>query len=310
MTLRKFCVSFCLLSFSLASTADAALVRVFLLGGQSNAFGFGNTSDLPTSPVNLQQPQADVEFYFRSPNAHAEEDQLITLRPGTGATTSQFGPEVTFGRGLADSYATDPNTSVAVIKYARGATDLAFDWAAGGNATQAGDGPEYVEFQNTVTAGLAALTAAHPTDTIEVSGMIWMQGERDARQGFHGAYETNLNAFIDDVRQTYGANLPFVIGQLSDGQTALPAAGLAAVQAAQANVAAADPFAELVVTNGFSLLGDDLHFNSAGQIDLGEAFATELLPANSSGGAVPEPSTLALSLLGLPLMRCRRTRRD
>jgi len=65
-------------------------LRIVLLGGQSNADGRGSPSGLPTSPVNLQLPQDDVDFFDTS--------TLTTLRP-----LSQFGPEITLGRRLADS---------------------------------------------------------------------------------------------------------------------------------------------------------------------------------------------------------------
>tara|TARA_Y100001001_G_scaffold68567_1_gene66625 strand:+ start:145 stop:426 length:282 start_codon:yes stop_codon:yes gene_type:complete len=45
------------------------------------------------------------------------------------------------------------------------------------------------------------------------------------------------------------------------------------VRDAQANVAATDPNSYLIGTDPFALHSDDLHFNTEGQIALGEAFA-------------------------------------
>ncbi|MCU0779532.1 MAG: hypothetical protein MUF04_00360, partial [Akkermansiaceae bacterium] len=144
-------------------------IRVFLLGGQSNADGRAAPSGLPTSPVNLQLPQDDVDFYEN------EAGGLTTLRP-----LAEFGPEITLGRRLADAIADGTFTRVAMIKYAVGATDLANDWKAGGDATTSGDGPRYVSFQGVVRAGLAALAAKYPNAAIDIEGMLWVQGERDA----------------------------------------------------------------------------------------------------------------------------------
>jgi hypothetical protein len=72
-----------------------------------------------------------------------------------------------------------------------------------------------------VADGLAALTTAG--HTYEIIGMLWTQGERDARIGRTTAeYEADLIEFIADIRTRYGANLPFFLNRLSTGQTDIP----------------------------------------------------------------------------------------
>lgn len=244
--------------------AAVKMIRVFLLGGQSNADGRADPSGLPTSPVNLQQPQEDVDFY---------EGSLTTLRPVGG----QFGPEITWGRCLADTLGDGLTTRVAILKSAAGGTSLEVDWKPGGDATTAGDGGRYVTFQNTVTAGLAALASAYPNATLSIEGMLWVQGERDAKGGFENNYETNLTNFIADVRLTYGAELPFIISRLSIDQTNIPATPLGIVRDAQSAVAAADPLAALVDTDGFGILADNLHFDALGQQQIGNASCLQTL---------------------------------
>ena len=252
-------------------------IHVYLVAGQSNADGRGNPADLPRSPVDLQQPQTDIAYYFRiQGNGHPLSGELTTLRPGT-SESGQFGPAISFGRALADATAGDAATSIAIIKYANGGTNLHSQWKAGGDSSTAGDGPEYTQFQNTVTEGLAALAAAHPEKTLRIKGIIWMQGESDTLDGTRAnAYEANLTAFIDDVRQTIGSDLPFVIGRLSSAQTALNATRLQTVRDAQTAVASADPLVGIVNTDGFSLKSDDLHFDAQGQQELGSGFAAVL----------------------------------
>jgi len=240
-------------------------VRVFLVAGQSNAAGRGNSSDLPTSPVNLQVVQEDVDFY------EGTSGPLKNLEPGT-----QFGPEITLGRRLADLSSSDASSRIAILKYARGGTDLENQWRGGGDATTTGDGSEYLIFQTTVTNGLAALAAAYPGARITIEGAVWVQGERDARQGYHNEYEANLTAFIADFRQTYGDGLPFVVVRLSSGQTNLPLANLIGVRDAQTAVANADPRAPLVDSDSFGLQSDNLHFDALGQQQIGVASALAL----------------------------------
>jgi len=236
-----------------ASPAAHRTIKVFLLGGQSNMNGSGRAGDLPPE---LQRPQEDVLFF------HTRSSSVTSLRPGTG---SGFGPEITFGRTIADAL---PDESFALIKHAEAATDLENQW-------DPAEGSSYAAFRSVVAGGLEALAKeGHP---IEIVGMLWTQGERDARMGFGATYEANLKAFITDIRSRYGAGMPFFISQLSSAQTNLPAAGLDLVRKAQAKVAAADPTSHLVVTDTFGMRPDDLHFSSPGNMALGRGFADAYL---------------------------------
>jgi hypothetical protein len=153
-----------------------------------------------------------------------------------------------------------------------------------------------------VTSGIAALQAANPDATLQIAGMIWMQGESDSN-ALSAQYQANLTAFINDIRLTYGADLPFVIGQLSINQTGTNAdAGGTTenrntVRTAQAAVASALPRTALVTTGTFGLNSDNLHFSAAGQQALGSAFATQM----QSLVAVPEPATGAMTASALVL---------
>jgi hypothetical protein len=243
--------------------APVCRVRVFLQGGQSNADGRADPSGQPS--------YSDVDFYS---DTETRAGVLSDLYAGA-SETSQFGPELGFGRRLTDLLSCASTTRVAVIKYANGGTNLENDWKAGGDATTAGDGPDYLDFQQAVSDGLAALAGQYTGAVINIEGMIWMQGESDANNSYTNDYFSNLTNFVADVRSTFGTNLPFVIGRLSDAQTSISAPALAAIQAAQSAVAAADHRAGLVNTDAMAIKGDNLHFDVDGQLDLGKAFAYE-----------------------------------
>lgn len=277
------------------SRADT--ITVFLLGGQSNGAGFGDPADL--SGV-LAAPQPDVFLYHGKDDADLPADTWLSLQPGSNAL-GFFGPELAFGRAMSDAIGSDSN-SVAIIKDALGGTSLASEWAAGGDDTTAGDGAQYQAFQSTVDSGLASLSAMFPSETIVLGGMMWMQGESDTIfLSDAEAYAPNLEVLIEDLRLTYDDFLPFSIGGLSINQSALPPAHLGIVRDAQAAVAGADPLTGLVDTDSLVILADGLHFDSASQVALGEAFAANLL-------SIPEPSTGLLLLSGLALLRWKRGR--
>ncbi len=245
-------------NWSFTASTAGPFVRVFLLGGQSNAFGVGAASELPTSPVNLRQPQPDVLF-------HHPGGPLTTLRPGSGV---DFGPEVSFGRAVADA---SPGVTYAIIKHAEAGTNLFEEWAPG-------TGASYARFRDTVAGGLAALHAAGYAT--EIVGMLWHQGESDAHLGQQAAYQANLTAFIADIRSRYGANLPFLVGEIGNTMAGYEAA-LNAVIAAQQAVAAADPCTGFVPASDLPFWDDDVHFNTAGQIALGQRFAAGYADLNT-----------------------------
>ncbi|MFK7790392.1 MAG: sialate O-acetylesterase, partial [Phycisphaeraceae bacterium] len=264
-----------------ANPAQAEHYKVFLLGGQSNMDGRAATSGLTGPYANLQNPQADVQFY--------EGGSLRVLQPGSG---TDFGPEITFGRTIADEFGDD---NFALIKYAVGASDLANDW-------DPNTGSQYSSFQSTVTNGITALTTgANAGNTYEIVGMLWTQGERDARTGRTATqYQADLKGFIAGVRDDYGSDLPFFYSRLSSGQTDLSAGQLSAIRTAQDNVAAGDANAYLSDTDGMSIKSDNLHFDAAGQIALGEAFALSYI------SSVPEPSSLCLLAIAAAGVLIRR----
>ena len=235
--------------------AFGAEVKVILLGGQSNAVGQALSSGLPTSPVNLQLPQADVLFFYDG-NA-----SLTTLQPGSGGNpwpnAAYFGPEISFGRAIADATS---SVTYAIIKHGENGTALYNDW-------DPVTGPSYSRFRDTVSDGMAALQAAG--HTTEIVGMVWHQGESDAIENQQAPYESNLSAFMADIRTRYGANLPFLIGEIrrSNGPAFVTVAD------AQIAVAAADPFASFVPASDLTF-SDTYHFNATSLVTLGERFAT------------------------------------
>ncbi|MFA7171834.1 MAG: LamG-like jellyroll fold domain-containing protein [Kiritimatiellia bacterium] len=258
-------------SQAIAPSVTVTQLYVYLQGGQSNADGRAAPADLPTTPVNLQQPQTDVDFYYLT--------KLTYLYPATSSGT-MFGPEITCGRSLTDQLNLDVSNRVAIIKYAVGGTTLHTDWIAGGDATTSGDGPRYVSFQQTVTAGLAALAAKYPDAKISIKGMTWMQGESDtASNSGSEAYYTNMTNLIADVRLTVGVpNMPFVIGRLSINQTSVNnIANLPVVRDAQSLADTSYHWVGLVDTDIFGLKTDHLHFDAAGQQSLGYGFADQLI---------------------------------
>lgn len=270
--------------------ARAAHREVFLLGGQSNMVGMGN----PNLPVAqpFSAPLPDVRLYFGSSSATAPPlaYQWIDLAPGSG---NQFGPELSFGHTLNPA---DPIANCALIKHARGGSNVSADW----NPTVQNN--VYADFRTTVDAALQKLTDMG--DTYDIVGMLWTQGIRDGKDGRSSTeYQTDLERLIADVRLNYRTDLPVFISRLSINMTGagLPPptggrggelGGLANIRLGQENVVANDPLAFLIDTDDFGV-GDQSHFNTSGQIDLGKAFAASYY----DNVVLPEPSTAAITII-------------
>ncbi len=257
-------------------------LKLFIVAGQSNGDGRGNPADLP---ADLQNAQGVPIFH---------NGQWHGLQPGLTDTghPGMFGPEITFGRDVAAALSGE---NVALVKYAWGGTNLAIDW----NPNT--PGAHYAAF---LTAIKQAVANVGPDYIPEIAGMIWMQGESDTGILERAEnYETNLTDFIESVRTDLATpDMPFVIGQILNHPNYTYAD---MVRDAQMNVAAADRMVALIRTDDLPIIvGNDNHYNTAGQMELGARFATALLN-------VPEPSSVALlafGLIGLLLASARRKR--
>jgi len=297
-----------------SSEGDAAAVQVFVVAGQSNAVGAPSARGLPDSLTD----QTDVLYWYEV-GGTTSRDRFVDLGPVNGT----FGPELALGRTLSQRLSDD----VAVVKVAFGGTTLAMlggsqDWSPNSSREL------YDKLVDNVNAANSALLADNRQP--QLAGLFWMQGESDGKSGNLAggqspppqpetaeAYADNLTDFITRVRTDLGlAQLPVLVGKIkigdnpgvttnpdSDFNTSFGEWGYTpTIQAAQVAVAAADSNVFLVETNQISLGSDFLHFDQAGQVDLGEAFAEAYLVQ------VPEPSCFVLLTVALTALLGSRMR--
>ena len=271
---------------------QAEAVQVFIIAGQSNATGQGNRGGLDRDI----QLQPDVRYWY-------DTDRGISRKPGSrdrGFSTLRplggtIGPELGAGHILADSI----EEEIVIVKVAQGGTtltqlDRATDWSIDSTDEL------YDKLISNVQQATEALVAEGKQ--VDLAGFFWMQGESDAisssplPDGAVESYQTNLERFIQKTRDDLATpQLPFFIGKLRIGDgTDFRTSVFGTydftpdIWAAQAGAAASDPDTYLIDTSDFSLKDDHLHFNQAGQLDLGMAFANAYLQT------LPEPSTVLL----------------
>ncbi len=302
-------LALCLPGFGWSADAPAApgserKVFVVLLGGQSNAAGWGYHQHLLETGNPLAEPQEDVEL-FSGTGLPALINRLIPLQSGSGvpkaadprgvqqfpalggteAMLNHFGPELTLGRTVRDLIK-DPEAKVAVIKHAIGASNLHGHWRPDGTADSTRDGPIYKGFHATVKSGLAALQQCYPDHEIEIIGMGWVQGESDATAAQAANYEKNLTTFIQDIRATYGDSLVFALSRLSPNQPQSPE--FEVVRAAQQAVAAKGDRVVATETVGESyptakgFAEGALHYRSDALLQIGKDLAHAIMSARAA----------------------------
>jgi hypothetical protein len=325
---RIYCISAIVLLLTCTAPAPAA-VKVFLLGGQSNMAGVGGYSGYlgsnnppwtnpPYTVADAPCPsylanQSSVKFWNYndgiSPGSTAVHNPStgnawIKLQNGYGYRGDQFGPELSFGYRLHELF---PNDEIYLVKYGISGTDLGSQWNPYGSAEM------FNTFKARAQAAINNLVGQGKT--VDVEGMIWMQGESDCtNSSYAAAYAVNLKTLINKVRSDFsaydGANMKFVTGRITTMMypyyATLPNCNL--VRNAQVNMT--DPATPNYVRNTAWFDTDDLtwayygHYGTEGQIKLGTRFADAFAP-------VPEPSALALlagALMGLVVCEgCRRS---
>jgi hypothetical protein len=252
------------LIYSPASQSQVAALKVFILAGQSNMMGIGNETELP---AELIEPVDSVLYYQYSISG----SRWITQTPELN-----FGPELTFARCMTGTM----GEPIGIIKLAFPATNLAFVWNPDLRSSL------YKTLMNLVHD-------AQKTRPITITGMLWMQGENDSSfKNMAYAYKSNLQNLICRVRSDVGVSgLPFVAGRVNPNA---PYVGIVRDAQMTAGDDDGDGIAEChegsyawVDCDGIpnSKYFDNVHYNTAGQIELGYRFAEAMLGLLGYGGA-------------------------
>lgn len=244
-----------------ASVASAqGAIDLFLIAGQSNMDGRAEIADSP-SPPDWSIPQSDILFFHDANIGWGDLDVGSSSPPGTLTT---YGPELSFGRSLFDN-ARSPE--IALMKWTKGSTSLGLDWVEGGFAN--------TKFFEHYTASITLIEALGYTPTVR--GMIWLQGESDAKiEAYADAYESNLTTFIAQARVKVNTpSMPFVIARIYvPSEATYPYRST--VRAAQLNVANADGRVTIFSTDDL-VLTDGTHYDADSVIEIGHRFAEKMI---------------------------------
>ena len=225
-----------------------ATVDVFIVAGQSNAEGRGDSGSSPAVTAGYEADASGV-----TPLAD----------PVGGADTGSAWPA------FANAYYSATGIPVAIIEASEGGTALvAAADNGGGNWSPTGD--LYNDMVTLVGAAMTQLDSAGHTATIR--GVLWHQGERDAQAGIAAAtYQDGLEQFADDVDTEWGVDLYVLrVGAPNSGDTS----AWQAIRDAQDDTATTSTLVHIVYTDcvdfpGLGWMADNLHYTQTGYNDMG-----------------------------------------
>ncbi len=224
------------------------MIPIVILAGQSNMVGHGQLSELGGRGL-------------------PSGVKLFDLNPREG----YFGPEVGFAHAFQNEMQLD---ELWLIKYAVGGSSLLAwepNWSAERAATTDDSDkgalyPRLIRHVQQITLG----------QDVQLLACLWMQGESDSRYETAAAqFQSNLQRLIEQMRaDLHQAEMQFIIGMVNPSPARFTY--LSTVRAAQKRVAQTQPIVSLVDTDGLTKHDDELHYDTAGQLELGRRFAHRL----------------------------------
>lgn len=227
-------------------------LKIYLLMGQSNMAGRG----VPEKEDLTMHPRV---FVFTKSNQWEIAVEPITR--GEKGKNPGVGPGLAFGKAMADA---NPGTTIGLVPCAVGGTPLS-RWVRGADL-----------YSNAVVRAKAAA----PFGTI--AGILWHQGESDSKlEEDAKSYGDRLAKMIGDIRADLNlTRLPFVVGQIGEfnyNREGNPLPFAREVNDTLAKLPQKVQFTGCVLSQGLAHKGDQLHFNSEAEREMGKRYAKEML---------------------------------
>jgi hypothetical protein len=226
--------------------------------GQSNAFGMG----LPLDLAGADQPHPLVhQWAMCGPSEGAAVLAVDPLLHETPARGVGFG--VTFAKCLAEA----TGRAVLLIPGARGDTSFTpkngYTWDSADTETRVN---LYRKAVHAIDAALAGCPGSR------LVAVLWHQGETDVPLTSGPAYQGRLDALISDLRLRYGADVPFLVGQMVPEEMERSEKDYSVIDAIHADTTNRVPRAAFVEGPREAYNSEtDRHYSAEGQRSLGRA---------------------------------------
>jgi hypothetical protein len=281
-------------------------IKAFILAGQSNMVGWGDSTKLPD---DLRTGNDRVLMF--------EDGKWQPLRPHepanqgqrrVGLTEFHFGPEIAFAHEMAKAW---PDETIGIIKFSIGGTSLLAwkpDWKKE-DADRVGQG----RLGSLYKTLMEKVSAAKKAREIEIIGFLWLQGGGDTKNAdVAKEYLDNMKSVVAAVRNDTGvADLPVLYG--SARQEGIPddlrgfeepaelppgRPGAYLVLKAQFDAQEQIPHSKMVILRDIEKHPRNVHYNTAGQLAMGKLFADAFLN-DGQLGVRPAPPHCPACAMGL-----------
>lgn len=236
-----------------------AQLDLYLLMGQSNMKGRGTMPDEPErDPRIVMMHLTDDSWYLARHPLHLVGD----AKTFAGHGNEGVGPGLAFAETL---FAQNPKAAIGLIPCAVGGTSIN-RWQKGANL--------YNEALRRTKLALQTTAAVKG----RIRGVLWLQGEADAKPAGLAVHEAKLLKLVDDLRADLSQpDLPFIactIGEMGDAPKLADKAAmnqiLLALPAKRSATACVD--ARELKTH----IGDSVHFDTPAQNEIGRRFAVKM----------------------------------
>jgi hypothetical protein len=248
------------------AVVTAKRLTVFVLTGQSNSLG--TTADPAEEDISpgADPRDAGTAFFWRNRSTRAgdgpavlygdSEGRICRLQAqqGEGANRLFWGPEIGFGRRLAEAGV----TNILIIKASRG---------GGGNSHWIKNAEMYGHIVETARQALSALPQGVEFD---IAALLYVQGESDSEAEARSSGE-RLRMLAQNLREDLpqAENMKVLLGGIA---AAGPIRDI--VRQQQSDLAASDPSFRYIDTLDLRpKLYDQLHFNKSAKLELGRRLA-------------------------------------
>jgi hypothetical protein len=259
-------------------------LKVFILAGQSNMVGWGDSLQLPEEMRNGNDRVLMFEngkWQTLKPFAKARENQKKF-----GMTEFSFGPEIPFAHELTKAW---PDETIGIIKLAVGGTSI-LTWKLAWtkqDADRVGQGRLGSLYEKLISK----VEQARKAREIEIVGFLWLQGGGDMKNiAVAKEYLDNLKALVAAVRKDTGvSDLPVLWGTVRRSQDPDdlsdlvperidgPYPAIQWVLKAQWDAHQEISGSQPVVLRDIETHPMNVHYNTAGQLEVGKLFAEAFL---------------------------------
>lgn len=252
------------------SLQDVSEVDVFLIAGQSNAVGQGNSGGSPT-PL----PNTAAQYFPRSQNGFKTLSDPVGFPPyqaGSGSAWPAF----------ADAYWLETNSPSVYVQAAIGGTGIHTDSAD--MATWGGSNRLLHRALRYLNDALETLENAGISTNYR--GVLWHQGEKDASgidagivslSGFRNEFTDMIDVYRSEINDNQARFWIFQLGRPRSGDTS----GYKNVRRIQEEVAASDQYTTIIFDKCVKFpeegkMNDNLHYNQQGLNEMGRTGAVNI----------------------------------